>query len=71
MKPPPIVIRPGDRLMTIDEVAALLVVPKSTLYQWQHRREHLVGMRIGRHLRYAPADVAAFLNRLRGAATAA
>jgi excisionase family DNA binding protein len=43
-------------LLTIDDVAALLKVPKSTLYQWSYQGEGPPVVRIGRHLRY-PRDL--------------
>ena len=45
-------------LLTIDDVAALLKVPKSTLYQWSYQGEGPPVVRIGRHLRY-PSDLLA------------
>ncbi|GGM09809.1 hypothetical protein GCM10007977_008720 [Dactylosporangium sucinum] len=48
------------RLMSIDEVAALLRVPKGTLYQWRSKRKGPKARKVGRHLRYDPADVQAW-----------
>jgi excisionase family DNA binding protein len=39
-------------LLTIDDVAAVLKVPKSTLYQWSYLGEGPPVVRVGRHLRY-------------------
>ncbi|MEV0568007.1 helix-turn-helix domain-containing protein [Dactylosporangium sp. NPDC050588] len=50
----------GD-LLSIDEVAELLRVPKGTLYQWRHRRKGPPARRVGRHLRYDEAAVQAWL----------
>jgi excisionase family DNA binding protein len=42
-------------LLTVDDVAADLKVPKSTLYQWSYLGEGPPVVRVGRHLRY-PSD---------------
>jgi excisionase family DNA binding protein len=51
----------AERLWKIDEVAAFLGIPPSTLYQWRHRRTGPRSFKVGRHLRYDPADVRAWL----------
>ncbi len=50
--------RTGGRaeLLTVDDVAAVLRVPKSTLYQWSYQGEGPPVVRVGRHLRY-PGDL--------------
>ena len=45
------------RLLSVTEVAGLLQVPIGTIYQWRHRGEGPKPIRIGRHLRFDPADV--------------
>ncbi len=50
-----------DRLLSVRDLSELLQVPVKTLYQWRHRREGPQPMRIGRYLRYDPADVAQWL----------
>ncbi|WP_405146363.1 helix-turn-helix domain-containing protein [Sphaerisporangium sp. NBC_01403] len=50
-----------DRLWTVNEVAAYLGVPVGTLYQWRCRRIGPPGRRIGKHLRYLPEDVRAWV----------
>jgi excisionase family DNA binding protein len=45
----------SERLMTVAELAELLGVPVTTLYQWRHRGEGPPGYRVGRHVRYRPA----------------
>lgn len=54
-----------EPLLTAQEVADLLSVPIATLYQWRSRGCGPAGMRIGRHVRYDPADVHAWLDRQR------
>ena len=46
-----------DRLLTVQDLAAYLGVPVTTLYQWRYRREGPRGFRVGRHLRYQWTDV--------------
>ena len=54
-----------ERLLTAQEVADILGVPITTLYQWRSRGHGPVGYRVGRHVRYASADVHAWLERQR------
>lgn len=49
------------RLLTIDELADFLQVPKATLYRWRYHGEGPPGLRLGRHVRYRQADVDAWL----------
>jgi excisionase family DNA binding protein len=51
-----------EPLWTVDDVAEFLGVPVNTLYQWRYRRTGPRASRVGRHLRYDPADVRAWLN---------
>jgi excisionase family DNA binding protein len=53
--------RPVEPLWTVEELATFLGVPVATLYQWRHRRIGPRACRVGRHLRYDPADVRAWL----------
>ena len=50
-----------EQLLTVDEVAALLQVPKSTLYYWRYQRQGPTAVRIGRALRYRRTDINAFV----------
>jgi excisionase family DNA binding protein len=55
-------VHPQLRLLTPDELAAHLGVPPRTVRDW--RRTPGLGpqpTRVGRHVRYTPADVAAWL----------
>lgn len=54
-----------EQLLTADEVAELLQVPKATLYAWRYHGVGPVGYRVGRHIRYDPVDVKAWLNENR------
>lgn len=51
-------------LWTVDEVAAYLRVPVTTIYQWRTRGYGPVGRRVGRHLRYRAEDVARWVDGL-------
>ena len=46
------------RLLSVEEVAELLQVPIQTIYAWRFQRRGPTPMRIGRYLRFDPADVA-------------
>ena len=49
------------RLLSVQEVAELLQVPVSTIYQWQYRGRGPKPMRVGRYLRFDPRDVVRWL----------
>ena len=44
-------------LWTIDETAEYLGIPKATLYKWRYLGIGPTAGRVGRYLRYLPADV--------------
>lgn len=48
-------------LMTIDDVAAYLVVPVATVYAWRSRGQGPAGHRVGKYVRYRRTDVDAWL----------
>jgi hypothetical protein len=50
-----------EPLWGVEEVSAFLRVPVPTLYQWRHRRLGPRAFKVGRHLRYDPADVRVWL----------
>lgn len=50
-----------DRYLTPDDIADIFEVPKETVYQWRKKRTGPPGFRIGKHLRYDPADVRAYV----------
>lgn len=56
-------------LLTIDEVASYLKLPKSTLYSWHHRKEGPIPFKLGKHLRYRATDVEAWLELQRPSET--
>lgn len=51
---------PADRLWSVEDVSAYLGIPVETLYQWRKRHYGPPAGRVGRYLRYEPADVRAW-----------
>ncbi|MGW4543284.1 helix-turn-helix domain-containing protein [Streptomyces chartreusis] len=62
---PRAILRRGlpDRYLTPDDIAAMFEVPLETIYQWRKKRTGPPGFRIGKHLRYDPADVRAYVTQ--------
>ncbi|MFI5661564.1 helix-turn-helix transcriptional regulator [Streptomyces sp. NPDC051684] len=54
-----------DRYLTPEDIASMFGVPLETVYQWRKKRTGPPGFRIGKHLRYDPADVCAYITELR------
>lgn len=48
-------------LITPEQLAEYLAVPLPTIYQWSHHGRGPVVLKVGRHLRYRPSDVEAWL----------
>lgn len=46
-----------DSLLTVDDLAEYLDVPKATLYAWRYHGQGPRGFRVGKHLRYRHSDV--------------
>lgn len=57
-----------DRYMTPEDIAELFDVSVDTVYGWRRKRTGPPGFRIGKHLRYDPTDVAAYVRERRAAA---
>ena len=55
------------RLLTVRELAELLGVPVTTVYRWRHRGEGPQPIRVGRFLRFDPADVNRWLEMRKAA----
>ncbi|GAA2689624.1 DNA binding domain-containing protein, excisionase family [Actinosynnema pretiosum] len=55
-------MREIDPLWTVEDVAAYLRVPVKTLYQWKWRGEGPPVRKIGKHLRYVPDQVRAWVD---------
>lgn len=52
-----------ERLWTLQETAKFLGIPESTLYKLNHKGTGPRFYRVGKHRRYDPRDVAAWLRR--------
>jgi excisionase family DNA binding protein len=48
-----------DPLLSINELAEYLGVPIKTIYEWRQSGRGPVGIRMGRHLKFAVSDVRA------------
>ena len=57
----------ADELLTVEDVAAFLRVPKSWVYERTRRRgiERLPHVKLGKYLRFRLSEVAAYLEKLR------
>lgn len=56
-----------ERYLTPEEVAELLALPSvNTLYQWRRKRTGPPAFRVGKHLRYDPADLHQWIAGLTG-----
>ncbi len=53
-----------EQLLEIGQVSKLVGLPESTLYQQRHRRVGIgaLAIRVGRHLRWRPSDIEAWLD---------
>lgn len=51
------------KLYSPDELAARFGVPIKTVYAWNHKGTGPRFLKIGRHVRYRPEDVEAWLDR--------
>lgn len=52
-----------DRYLTPDDIAEIFDVPLETVYQWRKKRTGPPGFRVGKHLRYDPADVRTYVTQ--------
>ncbi|GAB2870123.1 hypothetical protein GCM10027074_42170 [Streptomyces deserti] len=60
-----------SRYLTPDDLVAMFDLPSvETVYQWRRKRTGPRGFRIGRHLRYDPKDVQAWVESLQEGAAA-
>ncbi|MEU0035888.1 MULTISPECIES: helix-turn-helix domain-containing protein [unclassified Streptomyces] len=60
-----------DRYLTPDDIAEMFEVPLETVYKWRRKRTGPPGFRIGKHLRYDPTDVHAYVTERKSADRAA
>ena len=61
MTPSAVESAPRDHLWTVEELSAYLDIPVPTLYRWRRVSYGPPAHRIGRHLRYVPDEVRAWL----------
>lgn len=54
----------SERLWTVSELSDYLRVPPATLYNWRCRGIGPSGIRVGKYVRYRPADVEQWLREL-------
>jgi excisionase family DNA binding protein len=54
-----------ESLMTVDELAEYLRVPKDTVYHWRKHGQGPRGFRTGRYVRFRRSDVDAWLETQR------
>lgn len=52
-----------ETLLGTEQLAALLGVPVATLYAWRNKGEGPKAIKVGRHVKYRPTDVEAWLER--------
>ncbi|WP_338493372.1 helix-turn-helix domain-containing protein [Streptomyces sp. SJL17-4] len=50
-----------DEYLTPDDIAFKFKVPLETVYQWRKKRTGPPGFRVGKHVRYDPAEVRAWV----------
>lgn len=53
----------NSKLLSIDDVADYLGIPKNTLYQWRTKGYGPTGRRIGKYVRYRSEDVDAWVDQ--------
>ncbi|NKQ57575.1 helix-turn-helix domain-containing protein [Amycolatopsis sp. K13G38] len=53
----------NSKLLTIDDLADYLGIPKGTLYQWRTKGYGPQGRRVGKYVRYRPEDVDAWIEQ--------
>ena len=57
----------SEGFLTSNEVAELLRVPPATVRQWRYKGVGPRGYRVGRYIRYSPADIRDWLESQRDA----
>ena len=55
-------LRDDKDVISVDEVARRLDIPKATLYQWRYKGIGPRSHRLGKHLRYRWSDVLEWLD---------
>lgn len=52
-----------QKLMTINDVAEYLGIPRNTLYQWRTKGYGPRGVRMGKYVRYRPDDIETWIDQ--------
>ncbi len=55
----------SNKLLSIEDLAEYLGIPKRTLYAWRYRGEGPIGYRLGGCIRFRPTDVEEWLSNHR------
>ena len=50
-----------EHLMSVEDLSTVLQVPTATIYAWRYKGVGPTGLRIGKHLRFRPSDVQAWI----------
>lgn len=53
-----------EKLMSAEDLAAFLQVPKQTVYGWRYEGKGPPSMKVGKYLRYRRADVERWLDQM-------
>lgn len=53
-----------EKLLSVDEVAEILGVPKATIYRWRYIGTGPRGIPVGRYVRFRPAEVERWLSEV-------
>lgn len=51
----------NEPLWTVEQLAEFLGVPVRTIYAWRYKRKGPPALRVGKHVRFRPADVERWL----------
>ena len=54
----------ADGLLTVEQLADYLGVPRQTIYRWNHTGDGPPPLKVGRHRRYRRRDVERWLDRM-------
>jgi excisionase family DNA binding protein len=57
-------VKVTENLWSVDDLASYLGVPRATVYVWSSRRVGPRSVRVGRYLRFRPADVETWLEEV-------
>lgn len=52
-----------EHLMSVGDLSTVLQVPAATIYAWRYKGIGPTGLRVGKHLRFRPSDVHAWIQK--------